>query len=140
MKMHPKIKNAFTLTELLVTIIILGIVAAFGIPNYTKSINRAKEKDAQFNLEIIREAVRLYMVREVSASNPTGVPPNLANVAAINSTLNVNVMEQEGNTYACVAAGTYTCRATNSAGWQLSFALNSNNGAVFCSIATCPSL
>jgi type II secretory pathway pseudopilin PulG len=127
-------KLSFSITELLVVIIVISLIAVFGIPNYTKMVNRAREKDAQFNLEMIREAVRLYSVRNAA------YPPVLANVTAINSTLNINVMEQEGNTYDCLVANIYTCRATNTAGWQLSFRLNLNDGDVFCSIATCPSL
>ncbi len=124
--------KAFTITELLVTVIIVGILATFAIPNYTKSINKARAKDAVYNLNLIREAVKLYQVREES------YPPALANVSAINNTLKINVMEQEGNVYNCLVANIYTCRATNTAGWQLSFRLDNNDGAVYCSIATCP--
>ncbi|MCK5082180.1 MAG: type II secretion system protein [Candidatus Omnitrophica bacterium] len=136
--MHPKKTNifAFTLTEVLIAVVLLGVVAAFGVPNYTKGVNRSKEKDAVANLEMIRETVRLHISRE------GGTPPlALANVAAINSTLQLNIIEQEGNTYACLVQNIYTCQATNTAGWQVQFRLDTNDGDVSCSIATtCPTL
>lgn len=127
--------NAFTLTELMVVVVLTGMIAAFAIPNYTKSVNRVKEKNAVANLAVIREAARLHMSRE--GGTP---PPVLANTAAINSTLFLNIIEQEGNTYQCVIANIYTCRATNADGWQAHFQLDTNNGAVSCSNPTCPSL
>ncbi|MCK5180599.1 MAG: prepilin-type N-terminal cleavage/methylation domain-containing protein [Candidatus Omnitrophica bacterium] len=141
--MHPKKTNifAFTLTELLIVVVLLGVVAAFGVPNYTKGVNRSKEKDAVANLEMIRETVRLHISRE--GGTP---PPALANVAAINSTLHLNIIEQEGNTYECLVQNIYTCRATNKCPatsvtiWQVQFQLDTNEGDVSCSFATCPTL
>ncbi len=127
--------DAFTLTELMVVVVLTGMIAAFAIPNYTKSVNRVREKNAVANLGVIREAARLYISRE--GGTP---PPALANTAAINATLFLNIIEQEGNTYQCVIANIYTCRATNTHGWQAQFQLDTNDGAVSCSIATCPSL
>ena len=118
----------------MIVVVLTGLIATFGIPSYTKSFNRTKEKDAIANLELIREAVRLHMSRE------GGVPPDLANVGAINTTLYLNILEQNGNTYQCEDLNIYTCRATNADGWQIQFRLNTNNGAVSCSIAACPTL
>ena len=134
--MHSKRPDntAFTLTELMVVVVLVGLIASFAIPNYTKAVNRAKEKDAIFNLELIREAVRLYMSRE------GGVPPALADVGTINTTLYLNVIEQEGNAYSCTVADIYTCLATNADGWTARFRLSINNGAVDCGAGTCPTL
>jgi prepilin-type N-terminal cleavage/methylation domain-containing protein len=131
---HVKHKKAFTLTELLITVIIIGVISAFAIPNYTKTVNKARAKDAVYNLNLIREAVRLYAVREGS------YPAAALNISTINTTFQTNVMEQEGNVYTCDDVNTYSCWATNAAGWQLSFRLNNNNGLVYCSIATCPAI
>ena len=134
MKQSSHNKKAFTLIELMITVIILGIIAAFALPNYTNMVSRAKERDAVCNLEVIREAVNLYIAREGSA------PPALANVDAINTTLYINAAEQEGNTYNCSPVNIYQCWANNTDGWQLSFRLNSSNGDVYCSSGPCPTL
>ncbi len=136
MTIYPKNRKAFTLSELMITVIILGVIASFGIPSYTKSVNRSREKDALFNLELIREAVKLYMVR---VDGPMAL--GLRDVNAINATLNINIMEQAGNTYDCkMGVGGYTCQAVNADGWSLSFELDNNNGEVYCSAGPCPSL
>lgn len=127
--------KAFTLTELIVAVVLVAMIATFAIPSYTKAINRAKEKDAVANLELIREAVRLYMSRTNGV-----VPPNLANINAVNTTLYLNVIGQGGNTYACVNTNIYTCRVTNTDGWQVRFQFDTNNGAIACSIGPCPTL
>ena len=128
--------SAFTLSELMIAVVLVGLIAAFGIPSYTKAVNRAKEKDAISNLELIREAVRLYMSREGGAT-----PAVLADVDAINTTFYLNILEQEGNTYSCTAVNIYTCLATNADGWQIEFRLDTNNGAIFCSAGpACPTL
>ncbi|MCK5014525.1 MAG: prepilin-type N-terminal cleavage/methylation domain-containing protein [Candidatus Omnitrophica bacterium] len=131
---RPK-TTAFTLTELMVVVVVIGLVASFAVPNYTKTLNRARERDAVGNLEFIREAVRLYIVREGVVA-----PPAFANIGAINTTLKINIFEQEGNTYSCTVANIYTCLATNTAGWQIRFRLDTNDGKVDCSIGPCPSL
>jgi prepilin-type N-terminal cleavage/methylation domain-containing protein len=126
---------AFTLTELMVVVIVGGLVASFAIPNYTKSLNRARERDAVGNLGLIRESVRLYMSREGF------VPPALADVGAINTMLKMNTLEQGGTTYSCTVANTYTCLGSGTDGWQVQFRLNTDDGAVDCvTPTTCPSL
>ena len=127
--------TAFTLTELMIAVVLVGVIATFGIPSYTKAVNRTKEKDAVANLELIREAVRLYMSREGGAT-----PLGLADVSAINTTFKLNILGQGGNTYQCATSNIYTCRVTNADGWQVQFQLDFNNGDIFCSIAACPTL
>ena len=46
-----KNKKGFTLIELVVVIVILGILAAIGIPNYLSTINKAKEANVIANLK-----------------------------------------------------------------------------------------
>lgn len=134
--MHPKHEKntAFTLTELLVVVVLVGIVAAFGIPNYRKSVARGRERDATANLGIIREAARLSIAREKTP------PPAAANVGAINTTLRLNIIEQAGNTYSCTVQNVYRCIGANADGWSLQFRLNVNDGEVSCNGGSCPTL
>lgn len=52
--------NSFTLVEMLIVIIIVGIVAALGMTQFSKSRDYASEKEALSNLRLIQSAERIY--------------------------------------------------------------------------------
>jgi prepilin-type N-terminal cleavage/methylation domain-containing protein len=96
-------RKAFTMVELIVVMVIIGMVAVFAIPNFTKTINRSKARDAVLNLNVIHASNILYRTRN-------GGNLNEANLAAINTELGLNIIAN-GATYACdgtdcVATGT----------------------------------
>ncbi len=53
-------KKAVTLLELLITIIILGILISFAIPNYYKAREHALGRGAMANLELAKAAQEIY--------------------------------------------------------------------------------
>lgn len=55
-------KKGFTLIELLVVIIIIGILAAIGIPQYTETIEKAKAGEAMAAFGHIQEGQKVYYV------------------------------------------------------------------------------
>jgi len=56
-------KKAFTLTELLVVIILVGILAALAIPRFTGTTDRAMELEAQLALEKIYQLQNIYYLK-----------------------------------------------------------------------------
>ena len=54
--MLPK---GFTLIELIIVVILLGIIAGFSLPIYTKAINKTYQRDASANLSLIYAAQRI---------------------------------------------------------------------------------
>lgn len=94
-------RRAFTMVELIIVMVIIAVIAAFSIPNFTKTINRAKSRDAILNLNVIHASNVLYRARN-------GVNLTAANIAAINTALGLNIIAN-GAAYAC--NGT-TCTAT----------------------------
>jgi type II secretion system protein G len=60
----------FTLIELLVVVMIIGILAFIGIPQYLKTVETSKAQDAQSMVNMIGQATRMY-----NLNNPGQWPP-----------------------------------------------------------------
>ena len=52
--------RGFTLTELIIVVAIIGMVATFGIANYQKSIRKNRERNASMQLAILHSANEIY--------------------------------------------------------------------------------
>jgi len=134
-----KYQNAFTLIELMIVVILLGIIAAFGIPNYGKSHDRVNEKTGQYNLSVIDSAMEMYRMRNAGYPNPAGVAA--LDLDDINTILSLGIIEQN-MTYACIDDDddtTFSCTAAEG-GWTLRIA-DIDDGNVCCSTAgLCPTI
>lgn len=110
--------------EMMIVAALIGIMAAFSIPNYNKSLNKSHEKDMIAQLKMIKAAADLYYAREQEYPQAA-----LANITDINNTLKILVMADE-KTYlytpgaasdeftvnvAKTGAGTFTARITQEA-------------------------
>ena len=69
-----KSEKAFTLIELMVVVVIIGILASIAIPNFLRMQNRAKETDVKAVMHAVMLAVEEYKI------NPawTGFKPSTA--------------------------------------------------------------
>ena len=52
--------NGFTLIELMVAVLILGIITAIAVPNYTRWITQARRADAQTALMTVANKLEKY--------------------------------------------------------------------------------
>jgi len=119
--------------ELMVVVTIVGVVAAFGIPNYQRSLNISVAKDAISNLKLIAAAQQLYLARNgvyypVAAQSP-------ANVFNINTNLHLNILAQQGIVYTCTAGLAPQCSAATT-GWTYSVTLPTT--LPVCTAGACP--
>jgi general secretion pathway protein G len=53
--------SGFSLMELVIALIILGLVAAIGIPVYNGFIERGKRGSTEENIRLLKNSVQLYM-------------------------------------------------------------------------------
>lgn len=80
--------RGFTLVELLVVVIIIGILAAIGIPQYTKTIEKARGAEGRSGLGHIQQGEKLYHTEyEEYARCATGTDE-------INQDLDVHITEK----------------------------------------------
>lgn len=59
-------KKSFTLIELIIVILIVGILASFAIPQYLKAVERTKAGKAKNALGLISQAEKLYRADSVT--------------------------------------------------------------------------
>jgi general secretion pathway protein G len=57
---HKAGENGFTLVELMVVMLIIGVLAAIAIPNFVASIKNAKEAVLKEDLHVMRNAIDSY--------------------------------------------------------------------------------
>jgi len=58
-----KAKSGFTLVEILIVVVILGILAAVVIPQFTEASTEARESSLMSDLQTVRSQIELYKVQ-----------------------------------------------------------------------------
>jgi len=77
------VRQAFTLVELMVVVVILGLLATMVVVNYTKYLARSKQEKASTDVARLRDAVVLfYAATDRYPTNEEGVAILTANVGA----------------------------------------------------------
>lgn len=92
--MRQKKKHSFTLVELLITIVIIGILATLALPNFRRSREQVLGREAQANLKLIAAAERIYRM-EYGTYWPTS--GDLGDIANINTNLKLLLGTAETN-------------------------------------------
>lgn len=64
-------KEGFTLIELMVVVVIIGIIVAIAIPNYVKVVTQAKEAEVRANMHTTQLEVELFGVDHTGVYPPT---------------------------------------------------------------------
>lgn len=113
--MRNRFSKAFTLIEILIVVVILGILAAIVIPQFTKASEDAQGGNVQSQLSTIRNQIELYRVRNngqypFSATALVWTPlvaPDYLRAAPVNPRTNSSV----------VAAGTDHTSGATTNGW-----------------------
>lgn len=62
MKHRNQLQSGFTLVELMMVIVIIGILVAIALPNYIGSQNRAKVSSVKSNMHTLQTTIETYAV------------------------------------------------------------------------------
>jgi general secretion pathway protein G len=75
--MKRTIKRGFTLVEILIVVIILGILAAIVIPQFTNASNDARNNSVASTLQTLRSQIELFKIQHAD------VPPDQTALVAV---------------------------------------------------------
>ncbi len=101
----------FTLIELMITVAIVGILAAIAYPNYSEYIERGRRKDAvAVMMEVAQFAERYFTERRTYVGVGAALPTSLAQAPREGSPWYNIAISSEG-------LSTYTATASPRAGW-----------------------
>ena len=129
-------KSGFTLVEILIVVVILGILAAIVIPQFTDASTQAKESSLSADLQTMRSQLELYKIQHGDALPPTatfvaamtekgadGYGPYMQKIPS-NPFIDDSVGTNDSTAVEIVDAAGATCAASTTQGWWL----NRDNG------------
>lgn len=73
--------RSFTLLELIIVVVIMGILVTFAVPQFAVTKERALDREVQSNLRLIRAAERIYRMESntyIAAAATPNVNTNLS--------------------------------------------------------------
>ncbi len=131
MAISLKAFKGFTLMELMIVVVIMGIIAAFSIPNYSKAVERSYERDGMVNLMAIYTSQKIYY-------NNNNTYAGGKNISELNASLELGLISN-GMSYACNASSVaFECTATR--GNTFILKVNKETANPCCAGGDCPSI
>ena len=95
MKTKISLNKGFTLAEILVVLVIIGVLAALMWPNYTAIKEKTLNREAKATLALIRAAEKIYRMEEgFYYPDPSGT---VSDVSSINQYLRVSLPSANRN-------------------------------------------
>ena len=88
-----KNKRAFTLIELFVVVLIIGILSAIALPQYTKAVEKARVAEVLSNVKAIENSIDIYLMEN------NGYPTSNVWFKDMGTAMDLSGGEWDGNTY-----------------------------------------
>lgn len=126
-------KQAFTLIELIIVVMIVGILTGIAAPSFMRSRERAMDRQAQVILKTIRVAEKSYKLDYTTHAVP------LSTVPSINNVLELDLADNGEWTYSVTGgASSFTATMTrNRGGYSRTWTITQSDTNPTCS-GNCP--
>ena len=124
-----KRKRAFTLIEVIITLIIIGILSTLAFTNYGSYRERVLDKEAIASLKLMQQAQKIYRM-ENAAYYPIGTSSETG-IAAINNNLKLFLNEQSWD-YVAYSGGAFGVGTSTAARLGRTWTLTINADASVC--------
>ncbi|MFA5115605.1 MAG: prepilin-type N-terminal cleavage/methylation domain-containing protein [Candidatus Omnitrophota bacterium] len=109
-------RKGFTLVELIIVVIIIGILGTIAVPQYMSAVERARGGKARANMTQIAKAEKMYAAENNGVYIACAASANLqANLGSYVEMTDIAADVDWGYAVA-IGAGTFTITATKSAG------------------------
>ena len=104
MKRKASLRAGFTLIEIMIVVAIIGLLAAFAVPNFVNARQTTQMRGCISNLKLIDAAKTQWALEKNKGGDATPTEDDLKPYIKLNSA---------GNIPGCPASGTYTIGSVN---------------------------
>ncbi len=129
--------KGFTLMELLVVVVCVGIMGTLGVTSYYGNKERLADKEAIFNLRMLQSAQKGYF-EEMAGYYPNATTGNVSDIMAISSNLSVSLNNNNNRNWNYQVFSTGCVQARRNGGNQRYFNLTYSTDAEPNATMTCP--
>ena len=121
MKSQPS-ESGFTLHEMLIVVVVLGIIAAVAVPRFSKASSDARLESLQFTLETVRVQMQMFRskneLKMPSMESSDGFVSDMTTSAKGGPFLE-RIPRNPFNNDKSVKLGALACPGDNSSGWWI---------------------
>ena len=118
-------RKGFTLVELAVVIVIIGVLAAFGVPQFLKSVERSKAAEAFNYLSAVRAAQERYIAQQGVYCDDT----NFAGGTGSDCKLDINQVSPKYFTVGSMEQSAVATGNVSSPTWELTLTRKSDTSS-----------